>query len=613
MEGKEKFKLSTLLFMIRGVFIASPILFPLLVLLAVFTIVYNVFLLYLLKDATNSAVALITDESLIDRTLLLVSLYLVLYMAVKYVIEWVEGITERTYYKQADRYFRNILLYKLGKLPQEKMYDSDTYTKFEFSYTNLYMFQQLPWHLIRFLINFSLEKLLYIAIIFTFNIYIGIYLSISFVIFTLISVRIQRQAAIVHKEQAQPIREKNYFNGLVSDKKHIKETKLYRLEDTLFKRFKNKYIKVRDAYYVAIKKDSLFKELTGGINHIFGFILIVMLVWGVYKGDINVGEAILIRSASLVIIHTNTQIRWPIEQITRFVKSAPVMIEMLFPLSKVESKEMVDFNYEEFNYIYGDFETLELKHVNYQYPDVCDFQIKDLNLKINKGEIISILGYNGSGKTTTAKLLGNVLKPKSGTILFNNQDTSELEDEELFKYYGFGFQDYAKYNFSLKDNITFGDVDSNQDTTSLDKAIQQTGLQKIIDKLPSNINTILGKEYDKEGQDLSGGEWQRVILARAYMGRKQILILDEPTASIDPYEEERMLEEFNSILNGKTAILISHRISFARLADRIVMMKDGKIIEEGTHEELLVKKGYYHELFTSQKNLYESKVNNDDL
>lgn len=599
--------------MIRSVFNASPIFFPLLVLLAMFTIVYNVVLLYLLKDATNSAVALINDKSLISETLILVSLYLVLFMVVKYIIEWVEGITERTYYKQADRYFRNILLYKFGKLPQEKMYDSDTYTKFEFSYANLYMFQQLPWHLIRFLINFSLEKLLYIAIVFTFNIYIGIYLSISFVIFTWISVRIQRKAAIVHKNQAQPIRERNYFNGLVSDKKHIKETKLYRLEGTLFQRFKNKYIEVRDAYYVAIKKDSLFKESTSGINQIFGLILIIMLVWNVYKGNINVGEAILIRSASLIIIHTNTQIRWPIEQITRFVKSAPVMIEMLFPLSKIESKEMIDFKYEEFNYMYGDFKSLELKHVNYQYPDVNDFQIKDLNLKVNKGEIISILGYNGSGKTTTAKLLGNVLKPKEGKVLFNGQDTSKLKDDELFKYYGFGFQDYAKYSFSLKDNITFGDVDSDQERTSLDKAIQQTSLQKVIDKLPNNVNTILGKEYDEEGQDLSGGEWQRVTLARAYMGRKQILILDEPTASIDPYEEERMLEKFNSILDGKTAILISHRISFARLADRIVMMKEGKIIEEGTHKELLMKKGYYYELFTSQKNLYQVEVCKDDL
>lgn len=148
-------------------------------------------------------------------------------------------------------------------------------------------------------------------------------------------------------------------------------------------------------------------------------------------------------------------------------------------------------------------------------------------------------------------------------------------------------------------------VESFDDENQINKAIEKGNLQEVIKKLPKGMDTILGKEYDKDGEDLSGGQWQRVILSRAYMGEPDVLILDEPTAAIDPIEEMRMLNQFKDIVKDKTALLISHRIGFARMSSRISIMDSGKIIESGTHEELLKLKGKYYELFTSQEELYK--------
>lgn len=273
---------------------------------------------------------------------------------------------------------------------------------------------------------------------------------------------------------------------------------------------------------------------------------------------------------------------------------------------------MRERDYPSFELKLGEFESVALENVAFSYPHQKGDAVKDVNLEIRRGEIVSILGYNGSGKTTLCKLLVGILTPDQGVVRFNGRDISDLDKNEYYKYFGIGFQDYAKYSLRLRDNIGFGRIENLEDDEMLAVAIKKTNLGNIIDKLPEGIDTILGKEYDKNGQDLSIGQWQRIILARAYMGSPEILILDEPTASIDPYEEERMLEEFRAALEGKTAILISHRISFARLADRIVMMRDGRITEMGIHDELLRKKGYYYELFSSQQKLYQSEVTGDE-
>lgn len=612
MEENKKFKLKTLFFMIRSILNASPVLFPLMVILRIVSIGISAYALFILKDATNAVVNLLSLNTTFNQVLFFVFLYLLIEVFFNQLLQFISDITERHYYKQADRYFRMVLLYKLGKLPQENMYDSEVYNRYQYTYTYLYMFQQLPWHLIYFIINFSLSKLLYLGIIFSFNPIVGLYCTLLFAINIATSIFVTSKQAEVDKEQVLPTRSKNYYHELLSTKNTIKETKINRLESYFFKRFKDLYLSVRDAHFKVKNSDTWINQIISIFNFLFNNGLIILLLYMVFKDKINIGEMTLIQAAGISLINVAGQFKRPTKYIVQFVKYAPTMLEMLYPLTKEERKDMKEKDYPQFDLKCGGFKSIVLDNVSYQYPSKEDSAVKGINLTVNRGEVISILGYNGSGKTTTCKLMSGVLSPTEGKVYFNNQDIETLNKDEYYKYFGIGFQDYAKYSLSLKDNIGFGRIEDLDNKEMLESAVKKTNLTNIIDKLPNGLDTFLGKEYDHQGQDLSGGQWQRIILARAYMGSPEILILDEPTASIDPFEEERMLDEFRLALENKTAILISHRISFARLADRIVMMKEGKIIETGSHEELVLKKGYYYELFSSQQELYQSEVIDDE-
>ncbi len=252
-----------------------------------------------------------------------------------------------------------------------------------------------------------------------------------------------------------------------------------------------------------------------------------------------------------------------------------------------------------------EFESLTFKNVCYKYPHGEKNAVNNLNFTLKKGEVISILGYNGSRKSTFSKLMCGLLEDYTGTIELNGRDIKTYDKESLYRYFGIGFQDFTRYSISLKENVAVGMIENFNDEDYIDKAIEKGNLRDVINKLSNGIDTILGKEYDKAGEDLSGGQWQRVILSRAYMGDPYVLILDEPTAAIDPIEEMRMLNQFKDIVEEKTALLISHRIGFARMSSRICIMDGGCIIESGTHEELLKLGGKYYELFTSQEQLYK--------
>jgi len=590
--------------MIKSIFKASPILFIFVVSQSIAQISIGAFLLYVIKDATNALVGLIDGTNGVELVFQLVFLYLIIELLVRVIMNWIFSLSTDVYFKNVEQYFRTLLLYKLGKLPQEKMYDNKVYDKYQFTYWNIFMFYDMPWMLIRFLINFGFSKLLYLAIVFSFNFYIGLYCTVLLIGNMLLGIFISNRVGETHKKQTVPIRNQKYFTELMTTKRYIKETKIYILESYFFKRFEKWYLKVRDAYYKVWLLQTLINQGILFANFFFKYGLTALLLYMVYKGELDVGEAALIRIAGESLINVSWQFKRPVEEIVKFVSYAPTMIDMIFPITKEEHKEIKKLEYEDFALKLGDFKSIEVNNVSYGYPSREDDQVSDFNLTINKGDIVSILGYNGSGKTTATKLIAGVLEPTSGNILFNGTDIKEYDIKEYYKYFGIGFQDFCKYRLTMKENIAFGRIEEIENEELIAESIKKANLKNIIDRLPDGIDTVMGKELHKKGQDLSGGEWQKVILSRAYMGSPEILVLDEPTASIDPFEEERMLEEFKNILKDKTAILISHRISFARLANKIVMMKDGKIVEQGNHDELLLKKGYYYKLFTSQQDLY---------
>ena len=249
--------------------------------------------------------------------------------------------------------------------------------------------------------------------------------------------------------------------------------------------------------------------------------------------------------------------------------------------------------------------TIEFRHVSFSYPGrgKQGQALHDVSFTINAGEAIALVGRNGAGKTTIVKLLTRLYDPDEGQILVNGRDIKEYDLPALREQIGVIFQDYVTYFLTASRNIGVGKIEDIDHLEGIQAAAVKSGANLVIEKLPDAYKTMLGKWFDK-GQQLSGGEWQKVALARAFMRDAQLLILDEPTSSLDPQAEYEVFARFRELTAGKSAIFISHRFSTVRLANRIIVLEEGRVLEEGSHVELLARGGRYAELFTLQAQAY---------
>ncbi|MDQ3442685.1 MAG: ABC transporter ATP-binding protein/permease [Chloroflexota bacterium] len=246
---------------------------------------------------------------------------------------------------------------------------------------------------------------------------------------------------------------------------------------------------------------------------------------------------------------------------------------------------------------------IEFRNVSYHYPDRDTPALQDVSFTIAPGETIALVGQNGAGKSTIVKLLGRLYDPDEGQILINGVDIRDYDPVDLREQIGVMFQDYATYQFSAADNIGIGNVERIGDMAAIRDAADRAGADRVIARLPEGYATALGKWFEG-GHQLSGGEWQKVALARAFMRDAQIMILDEPTAALDARAEHELFSRIKELTEGRIALYISHRFSTARMADRIFVLEHGRLIEQGTHEELMLRNGQYADLFELQAASY---------
>ena len=232
--------------------------------------------------------------------------------------------------------------------------------------------------------------------------------------------------------------------------------------------------------------------------------------------------------------------------------------------------------------------------------------LKHVSFKIEAGEKVALVGQNAEGKSTTIKLLLGLFKPDSGQITIDGQPLSAYTQAVREGLFGTVFQEISKYDISVNDNIGLGDVSQIGNRELILEAAKKANLEKIIDKLPEKGATLLSREFTG-GVDLSGGQWQRLAIARAFMGEKPLLILDEPTSQMDPVVESQIYSDFLAMSEEKTVLLVTHRLGATKITDRIIVFSGGSIIEAGTHDELVDKNGLYAEMFQSQQQWYDVK------
>ena len=510
--------------------------------------------------------------------------------------------------KSAYTYKTNLFYYKefLKKsetINQDQYYDNAFYDNYEFVKNNI----GRTTNLVAVVFNQLLSAV--IDLVFTIT-------AVAFFDFKIIAVLCLLSVALIflnrylvgcelklNRDYIPDERRANYYYDLVKGRDSAKELRQNRSGEWFLAKWEQYFLKFKNARFRFEVKNQLLNSLVGALNSMIPFGVAIYLVILVYQSKIDTGNAIFLYSITSYI---NYSIQSVVRVFSRDLNSNYQYVKAYLDfISHEETKPEAAQTAKE----QSGFQQLCLSDVTYRYPNSDHEAVSHVNLTIKKGEVVSILGYNGSGKTTLSKIICGLLENYTGKVSFNGEDIRGLRSEQYFQNYGVCFQEYTRYSLSVKENVGIGKLSAMDDPATLQTAYQAGNIDAFVDRLPQKYETLLGKEFSEEGTDLSGGQWQRVAIARAYMGAPDLIILDEPTASIDPMEEEKLLEHFRELICGRTAILISHRIGFARLADRIVIMEDGKVKEEGSHDELIGRKdGTYRQLFMAQKQTYESGV-----
>jgi ATP-binding cassette subfamily B protein len=241
----------------------------------------------------------------------------------------------------------------------------------------------------------------------------------------------------------------------------------------------------------------------------------------------------------------------------------------------------------------------EFRNVSFAYPGTSRLILKDLNFTLHPGERVALIGENGQGKTTIVKLITRLYDPTEGQVLLDGIDLREYSLEDLYREIGVIFQDFMRYEMTARENLAVGRIEDLEDIAAIERAAHKSLADEVVARLPGGYEQMLGRRFET-GVDLSGGEWQKLALARAYLRDAQLLVLDEPTAALDARSEYAVFERFAELTEGKMALFISHRFSTVRMADRIVVLADGQIAEDGSHEQLMALGGSYAEMFEMQ-------------
>lgn len=398
-------------------------------------------------------------------------------------------------------------------------------------------------------------------------------------------------------------RQMNYYSEVIVNKDLVKEIRMLGLGDT----FTEKYKSVFDKYYKGLKKLILQEMwwnlgaslLTTAVN----CILFIMIAQGVFVKDYSVGDFSLytgalnaISSGIATLITTTASIYEGtlfISNMIEFMNEKKTIVPSMNPPREVQK---------------GVNHTIVFENVSFRYPGTERDVLKNINLTINPAETIVIVGLNGAGKTTLLKLLTRLYDPTEGRILFDGHDIKEYDTEKLHDVFGMIFQDYGKYACTVSENIAFGEVMKEINEDEITDAAKKSNSHEYIMKLEKGYDTPLMRYFDKTGIELSGGQWQKLAIARAFYSDSDFLILDEPTASIDALAEQEIFNQFDELRSDKTTIFVSHRLSSATTADKIVVLKEGEIVEIGNHAELMKLEGDYYNLFTIQAQRYITEM-----
>ena len=577
-------------FGIKTCFLASKFYFSMKLVILMFTTLIPLVNLWLWKEVLNGIVDFQNSKQTVIVCLVI---YLVLQLAT-YLIDQFDNYVQDRYSDELHFYIETVMMDKTSRMDLS-FFDSaqmgDKVRQARGNFTTVLTMSWLVFDIISALINVIAT----LIIVCTYKWWLGLVTLVLLIPFMLYNKKRTERKLQMEKEQLRDNRKKDYYRDVFFNNDIQFEIKLNHIGAYFIGKYKETWQKLYKINKTEDIKHNIINTLIMIVNVSSEFLVLTVSVFDVINRYIGIGD---LQYNLSMVSRLRSQSQMLMNKVNQFLNDNTRLIE-LQEFMDIEPEVEKSGTLKPSNN-----PKIEFCNVSFRYPNAEQYVLKDCSFTIEPHEKIGLIGLNGAGKSTIIKLMFRFYDPEEGCIKLDGVDLKEYDIYAVRKVFGVLFQDFVTYCLPLREIIALSDFDERFNDEKLKKACDISGASEVIKDWENGYDSVLGRYYADNGKDLSGGQWQLVGLARAYFKDSEYMILDEPSAALDPISEDRIFEQLYHLSEGKSSVTISHRLSNTTLADKILVIGDGHIIEQGSHFELLKQNGKYAELFNLQASKY---------
>ena len=577
-------------FGIKTCFLASKFYFSMKLVILMFTTLIPLVNLWLWKEVLNG---IVDFENSKQTVIVCLVIYLALQLAT-YLIDQIDNYVQERYSDELKFYIEEQMMDKTSRMDLSFFDSAKMGDKVRHARSNFLTMMNMSW-LVFDIISALINVVATLIIVCTYKWWLGIVTLVLLIPFMLYNKKRTERKLQMEKEQLRDNRKKDYYRDVFFNDNVQFEVKLNNIGSYFIGKYKETWQKLYKINKTEDIKHNIINTLIMIVNVSSEFLVLTVSVFDVVNKHIGIGD---LQYNLSMVSRLRSQSQLLMNKVNQFLNDNTRLIE-LQEFMDIEPEVEKSGTLKPSNN-----PRIEFCNVSFRYPNAEQYVLKNCSFTIEPHEKIGLIGLNGAGKSTIIKLMFRFYDPEEGCIKLDGVDLKEYDIYAVRKVFGVLFQDYVTYCLPLREIIALSDFDERFNDEKLKKACDISGASEVIKNWENGFDSVLGRYYADNGKDLSGGQWQLVGLARAYFKDSEYMILDEPSAALDPISEDRIFEQLYHLSEGKSSVTISHRLSNTTLADKILVIGDGHIIEQGSHFELLKQNGKYAELFNLQASKY---------